>query len=81
MKILLVSRLQVKSVFRRLSRQGLTRNSSKQTVAPEEETFNSKIIKILLNIVVLSNLREGISGALEDCGQGKRHSVCVPWSV
>lgn len=61
MKIPLVSILQVKSMFRMLSRQGLSSNSRKQKLLHQrKKTLNSKSIKILSNIVApLSNLWEG----------------------
>lgn len=49
------------------------------TVAPEEEAFNSKNIKVLRDTGIPRGiLGEGMSGASEDCKQGKTQSVCVP---
>lgn len=79
MKNPLVSSLQAKSMFRRLSRQGLTTNSSKQKLLLQrKKSLNSKSIKMLLNILVpLRNLGEG---SFRGLWAGK-DTDCVPWSV
>lgn len=57
---LLVSRLLAKSMFRLMSRQDLKQpfKETETTVTPEEEVFNSKSIKILLDIEI-RHLGEG----------------------